>query len=119
MGTVERLEYDPNRSTRIALVRYPEGTRPLSPALMSETPLCMPACYQYLSSLGSEPVVRHRFSKHDNAFVGAMGLMRVGFAPLSGGCEYRDTLGTPPQGRRRGTGAASPTSWRRRACARA
>jgi large subunit ribosomal protein L2 len=25
VGVVERLEYDPNRSTRIALVRYPEG----------------------------------------------------------------------------------------------
>ena len=26
---VERLEYDPNRSARIALVRYPEGLSPL------------------------------------------------------------------------------------------
>ena len=27
VGVVERLEYDPNRSARIALVRYPEGGR--------------------------------------------------------------------------------------------
>lgn len=26
VGTVERLEYDPNRTARIALVKYPEGT---------------------------------------------------------------------------------------------
>lgn len=25
VATVERLEYDPNRSARIALVKYPEG----------------------------------------------------------------------------------------------
>ena len=59
VGTVERLEYDPNRSTRIALVRYPEGAHPLPPALMSETPLCMPACYQYLSGTGSPSMTTH------------------------------------------------------------